>query len=173
MAMPLAEEFDAEEVIEAVQGGDRYAFEELVRVQGRWVRGVVFGVLGKRECVDDVCQQVWTAVWQRIGELRDVRSWRGWLYRMARNHAIDAGRDLTRQRAQTREVSLGRFATTAPQSGDDGDSRPACAVPRAVRAAAFERLVIQRNRRRDGSSGGLRGDATCTRAAPVARSPGR
>lgn len=102
MAMPRTEEFDAEEpVIDAIRGGDRYAFDELVRRQGRWVRGVVFGVLGRRDCVDDVTQQVWTAVWQRIGELRDTKSWRSWLYRMARNFAIDAGRDLTRRRNQS------------------------------------------------------------------------
>jgi RNA polymerase sigma-70 factor (ECF subfamily) len=99
MAMPFAEEFDAEEpVIEAIRGGDRYAFGEFVRRRNRWVRGVIFGVLGDRECVDDVAQQVWSAVWQRIGELRDSRSWRPWLYRLARNAAIDAGREITRRR---------------------------------------------------------------------------
>lgn len=101
MAMPRTEDFDAEApVIDAIRGGDRYAFDELVRRQGRWVRGVVFGVLGQRDCVDDVTQQVWTAVWQRIGELRDLKSWRSWLYRLTRNLSIDAGRELTRRRNQ-------------------------------------------------------------------------
>jgi len=99
MAMPFAEDFEAEEpVIEAIRGGDRYGFEEFVRRRNRWVRGVIFGVLGNRDCVDDVSQQVWTAVWQRIGELRDNRSWRPWLYRLARNAAVDAGRAITRRR---------------------------------------------------------------------------
>jgi len=99
MASPKADEFDAElPVIDAIRGGDRYAFDELVRRQGRWTRGVIFGVLGRRDLVDDVAQQVWTAVWQRIGELRETKSWRSWLYRMARNFAIDAGRDVTRRR---------------------------------------------------------------------------
>ena len=97
--MPLAEEFDSEEpVIEAIRSGDRYAFQEFVCRRNRWVRGVIFGVLGNRECVDDVSQQVWSAVWQRIGELRDNRSWRPWLYRLARNAAVDAGREITRRR---------------------------------------------------------------------------
>lgn len=114
MAMPLAEEFDAEEpVIDAIRGGDRYAFEELVRRQGRWIRGVVFGVLGRQDCVDDVAQQVWMAVWQRIGELRDTKSWRSWMYRLARNLAIDAGRELTRRRTQFRPT--GDDPTTVPE----------------------------------------------------------
>lgn len=101
MAIPRADEFDAEvPVIDAIRGGDRFAFEELVKRQGRWIRGVIFGVLGRRDLVDDVAQQVWTTVWQRIGELRETKSWRSWLYRMARNFSIDAGRDVTRRRSQ-------------------------------------------------------------------------
>src|SRR3989337_3051804 len=106
MAMAVADEFDAEEpVIEAIRGGDRYAFEEFVRRRNRWVRGVIFGVLGNRGCVDDVSQQVWSAVWQRIGELRDSRSWRPWLYRLARNAATDAGREITRRRNAVRTLA--------------------------------------------------------------------
>ena len=104
--MPLTDDLDAEEsVIEAIQGGDRYAFEEFLARQNRWVRGVIFGVLGDKDCVDDVTQQVWTAVWQRDGELRDGASWRPWLYRLARNAAIDAGRELTRRRKRVQTVA--------------------------------------------------------------------
>ncbi len=85
--------------IEAIQRGDHAAFRELVRDHGRWVRGVIFGVLGNSDRVDDVCQQVFTALWTRIGELRDVERWRPWVYRLARNAAVDAGRSVARQRA--------------------------------------------------------------------------
>lgn len=123
MAMPLRDDLDTEEpVIEAIQSGDRYAFEEFLRRQNRWVRGVVFGVLGDKDCVDDVTQQVWTAVWQRIGELRDGARWRPWLYRLARNAAIDAGRELTRRRKHVRSVAGDvpeRRVEAAPPGGLD------------------------------------------------------
>ena len=108
--MPLAEceSYDAElPVIEAVRAGDRYAFGELVRRHDCWVRGVVYGVLGDRDAVDDVVQQAWTSAWQRIGELLDANRWRPWLYRLARNAAIDAGRDATRRRARFAALSAG------------------------------------------------------------------
>ena len=85
-------------VVEAIQRGDAYAFRELLRRQDRWVRGIVFGVLGKPDRVDDVTQQIWTQVWQRNRELRDATNWKPWLYRLARNAAIDTGRRSTRQR---------------------------------------------------------------------------
>ncbi len=101
MAMALAHEFDPEApVVEAIRGGDRCAFAEFVRRHNDWVRGVIFGVLGRADALDDVSQQVWTTVWQRIGELRATQSWRSWLYRMARNAAVDAGREASRQRAR-------------------------------------------------------------------------
>jgi RNA polymerase sigma-70 factor (ECF subfamily) len=107
MAMAQSDAFDAEEpVIEAIRAGDRYAFSEFVRRQNGWVRGAIYGVLGERDQVDDVAQHAWTNVWKRIGELRDAKSWRPWLYRLVRNAAIDAGRDVTRRRRQAQGLAM-------------------------------------------------------------------
>jgi RNA polymerase sigma-70 factor (ECF subfamily) len=99
MAVPLRDEFELEEpVIAAIRTGDRYAFGEFVRRHEAWVRSVIYSVLGRTDGIDDAAQIVWTSVWQRIGELRDPQSWRAWLYRLARNAAVDAGREQTRRR---------------------------------------------------------------------------
>ena len=95
MTMAVSANHDPER---AIRGGDHPAFEEVMRRQGRWVSGVIFGVLGDRDRVEDVAQQVWLAVWSRIGELRAVDRWRPWLYRLARNAAVDAGRAVSRDR---------------------------------------------------------------------------
>lgn len=102
MAMPNPASFDEEgPVVEAIQSGDRFAFAELLKRHDGWVRGVIFGVLGRQDSLDDVAQHAWTAFWMRIGELRDSTKWRPWLYRLARNAAVDAGRDLTRRRSRS------------------------------------------------------------------------
>lgn len=103
MTVAMANDFDPEEpVIEAIRSGDRFAFEELVRRHTGWVRTVVFGVLGHQDRVDDVVQQVWATVWSRIKELRDPQRWRPWLYRLTRNAALDAGRELARHQGRLR-----------------------------------------------------------------------
>ncbi len=105
MEMAACESHDSDApVIEAIRSGDRYAFTELVRRHNGWVRGVVFGVLGDADVVEDAVQHVWTSVWQRIGELRDLRRWRTWLYRLARNAAIDFGREVTRRRRRRKQL---------------------------------------------------------------------
>ena len=113
MSTVLPDTYDAEHsVIEAICQGDRYAFAEFAHRNDPWVRAVIFGVLGRRQHLDDVCQQAWTRFWEQIPKLRDTRRWRPWLYRLARNVAVDAGRELTRRRRLVR--STGRAPAAAP-----------------------------------------------------------
>lgn len=87
-----------QELFEALSAGDEQALAEFVHRNEAWVRGVVFSALSDTDALDDVMQKVWLAVWQRCGQLEDTRRWRHWLYRMARNAAIDFGRKKQRRR---------------------------------------------------------------------------
>ena len=119
MAMAWPNEVDPEQpVLDAIRNGDPYAFGDLVRRHDRWVRGAIFGVLGDRDRLDDVAQQVWMAMWERIGELRDPGRWRPWLYRIARNAAIDAGRDSSRRRDRTQPGDPGLLHRPSGQTAD-------------------------------------------------------
>ncbi|MFO0973410.1 MAG: RNA polymerase sigma factor [Phycisphaerae bacterium] len=99
MAAGAADE-DAQLVDRARRGGRDApgALEALVRRHDRWVRGVVYTTLGRPGAVDDVVQQIWINVCSQIGTLADPTRWRGWLFRLARNAAIDAGQRSTRER---------------------------------------------------------------------------
>ncbi len=125
--MTLAvKEVDPEQpVVEAVLQGDRYAFGELVSRHSDWVRAVIFGVLGDQDRIDDVLQQVWTTFWEQIDKLRDPARWRPWLYRLARNAAVDAGREVTRDRKATsalgEQLAVHRNGQSARH--DAGDQR--------------------------------------------------
>ncbi|MCK6485875.1 MAG: RNA polymerase sigma factor [Phycisphaerae bacterium] len=87
-----------QELIAAVRGGNRSAWDSLIRQNERWVRGVVFSTTGNPRIVDDVCQQVWAHAWQQFDTLAHDDKWKAWLYRLARNAAIDAGERAGRQR---------------------------------------------------------------------------
>lgn len=118
-------------VVEAAQQGDEFAFGELLRRQDRWVRGVVMGVLGDRDRLDDVAQQVWTTVWQKIGSLKDTARWRPWLYRIARNAAVDA----CRASSSRRELPVGEF-------GDSGtDATPVTHLVTGEKDAAVRSAI--------------------------------
>ncbi len=85
-------------VLAAIQQGDAHALAELMQRHGAWVKGVVFGVMGRPDEVDDVAQRVWIQVWREAHKLEDLSRWRVWLYRIARNAATDAGRRRQRRR---------------------------------------------------------------------------
>jgi len=89
--MALITDAGDHELIAAAQRGERGALDVFVRRHDGWVRNVVYATIGNPWLVDDVVQHVWTKVWQQIGTLMDPLRWRSWLYRLAKNAAIDAG----------------------------------------------------------------------------------
>lgn len=96
---PLELDYDPQQpVIEAIQAGDTHAMAGFIQSQERWVRAVVFGVVGRAGELDDVCQKVWIQVWRECRSLTDTTRWRPWLYRIARNAATDSLRSGLRRR---------------------------------------------------------------------------
>lgn len=119
MGMPAAEKHDHDLLlIEALREGDAACLDEFIQRHDRWVRGVVYGVVGNASAVDDVMQKVWVSVWRRSKTLDDPRRWKTWLYRMARNAAIDSGRKVKRRRGLWTKLSEG-FAGRPAISHDD------------------------------------------------------
>ncbi len=85
-------------LVAAAQQGERSALDLLVRRHDCWVRRVMYANVGNATFVDDIVQTVWSTVWKQIGTLADRERWRGWLYRLAKNAAIDAGQKAHRER---------------------------------------------------------------------------
>ncbi len=84
-------------LVQQAQRGDRVAADRLVADHNNCVRSAVYAVTGRVDVVDDIAQQVWTRVWERLGTLREPSRLRSWLYTIARNTALDvsiAGRQL-------------------------------------------------------------------------------
>jgi len=125
MAVPLTDQLEHDQdvdLIEAIQVGDDSALSDLIDRNERWVRGVVFAAIGDAGALDDVMQKVWLSVWQRSKQLDDTRRWRHWLYRTARNAAIDFGRKKTRRRKLWKALSqemAGHDAGAQPGPGPD------------------------------------------------------
>lgn len=78
-----------EVLIVRCQMGDDKAFERLVeRYQGR-LRYFVRGLLGEADKAEDVLQNVWLTVLRKLSSLRTPEAFSVWLYRIARNKALN------------------------------------------------------------------------------------
>ena len=81
------------ELVTQAQGGDRNAFNELVRIHARGVFNVVYHMCGDALVAEDAAQETFIRAWQNLTSYRPQTSLRNWLYRIAFN----AGTDMLRK----------------------------------------------------------------------------
>lgn len=87
--------------LERVRGGDREAFSEIYRDLSGPVYTVIWRIVCHRELAEDLTQDLFVKLFCSPPE-PSVKSPRAWIFRMARNLAIDALR--TRHTSQSEEL---------------------------------------------------------------------
>ncbi|HEX3839471.1 MAG TPA: sigma-70 family RNA polymerase sigma factor [Acidimicrobiales bacterium] len=120
-------EFAHIELVDLARGGDRSAFEELVRVTSGDIYALAFRLSGDEQDARDIVQETYLRAYRSIRKFRGEASFSTWLYRITANCASTArGR-----RRRLRQVSI------------DSDPRwadlPADPDPDALASATVER----------------------------------
>lgn len=77
------------ELIARAQGGDLFAFEELVRRYGRRVYGVALRIVRRHDLADDVVQEAFVRAHQHIQRFDLERPFGPWICRIASNLAVN------------------------------------------------------------------------------------
>jgi len=72
----------------AAREGDKDALRELLLRNWGWLKGLVYGVLGRGEDVDDCLQDICVRVISKIGSLREPERFRPWLAVLAKREAL-------------------------------------------------------------------------------------
>jgi RNA polymerase sigma-70 factor (ECF subfamily) len=93
------------ELIERAKGGDDAAFNEIVLATRRRVLGTIARLIGRREDVEDVGQQVFLRLYLSLDQLRTPDVFDPWLYRLTVNAAYDYLRK-QRRRSEMRMADL-------------------------------------------------------------------
>jgi RNA polymerase sigma-70 factor (ECF subfamily) len=84
---------DSEEtLVRSAQGGDRAAFEELVRRTSRLVFARLYLETGNTHQAEDLLQETLLTAYLSISQVTEPAKFRSWLLRIAQNQAIDAVR---------------------------------------------------------------------------------
>jgi len=81
-------ETDNDLVAKSLQGNQK-AFRQLIERHHATAYAVVRGVLGDRDGVEDVLQQVYIKIFKGLGGFRGDAQLSTWIYRIARNQALD------------------------------------------------------------------------------------
>jgi len=84
----------SDEILAAhVAQGDQTAFETLYDRHASMVLGITLRIIGERAVAEDIVQETFWRMWQSVDAYQSQRgSFTGWLFRIARNLAIDAYR---------------------------------------------------------------------------------
>lgn len=123
-------------LVEAVRGGDQDAFGRLYARYAPMVHGIVLSRVPSIE-VDDLVQDVFLTVLNKINSLRDADRFGGWVAMIARNRAMD----FHRTKRETEELSpdIPHGATV----DDDGEAARALAAIRGLPEAYRETLILR------------------------------
>lgn len=80
---------DDDEILDLVAAGRHHAFDLVVTRHGGRVRRYLRQTVGDDPALDDLTQDVFVRVFRAASERKKRGSFRGWLYRIARNVAVD------------------------------------------------------------------------------------
>ncbi|MBX2804168.1 MAG: sigma-70 family RNA polymerase sigma factor [Myxococcales bacterium] len=101
----------------AARGGDRSAFERLVRAHMHAVCAITTAVMSSTAAAEEVAQETFVQAWQRLHTLRDPARFGSWVRGIARNRARDA------RRSRRRRPEDGPDPAVLPAPHPDPDQR--------------------------------------------------
>ena len=109
-----------EELVARSRGGDRSAFEQLVRRTARMVYARQYLETRDAHRAEDLAQETYLLAWRSIGQLADASGFRAWLLSIARSVATDA----YRRDARKKRYSRGKREDFEAASGGLRDPTP-------------------------------------------------
>lgn len=104
------------QLVQAVLGGDRDAFDALVARYQNLIAGVAWRYGVRRDDIEDVVSEVLIKAYRNLHLFRPDYPFSTWLYRLAVNHVVDRGRKARKERGRTEMPE--QLADTRPAPGD-------------------------------------------------------
>jgi RNA polymerase sigma-70 factor (ECF subfamily) len=108
---PLGSSLSDQELVRGYLGGDPKAFDQLYERHHRSVFLLVRQYFHQRERAEEVFQEVFMKVLERLDRFQSEGSFRAWLFTVSRNHCID------RLRYQARRPETAASALGDPEEG--------------------------------------------------------
>jgi len=125
-------------LVERFRGGDRAAFDALVRRYQKPIYWLALRYTGNDADAQDVAQRALVQAFVRVRELRDGGAFRTWVYRMAANLSLNLVRDRKPAVALSDEVAVA--VAPEPLVEEEAQRRLRAAV---ARLPPQQRLVVE------------------------------
>src|SRR5262245_55266533 len=106
---------DEADLLKKAQGGNLFAFEEIVRRYQRRAYAVAVRIVRRHDLADDVVQEAFLRAWQSLASFDLARPFGPWIARISANLAINHVRSPV---AREQELPDGHAETPAPSGAD-------------------------------------------------------
>ena len=97
----VPQELDQAELVAAAKGGDKRAFEELVRATYADVYTLAYRLTGNEEDASDVVQEAYLRAYKGLKRFRGEARFSTWMYRITANAAATLVQERRRRRAES------------------------------------------------------------------------
>lgn len=102
----MVETAEEQKLVRASQSGDASAFEDLVRHYQKMIHSVTFRMSGSWADAQDLAQETFIQAYRQIGNFRGESQFSSWLYRIAINQCLNAGKSTQRRAKLGEELKL-------------------------------------------------------------------
>ena len=154
------------ELVKQLQAGELKAFDELFERYRSGILAYVVGITHDRGIAEEVTQDCFLALIRHRDRLNPRRSVSGWLYRVARNRAIDVIRH------RKFEVLPGdEYLDVPKEEGDDVPMAESALVQKEDRQALLDAMHILSDREKELLVLRFHGDLTFKEIAEVVKRP--
>ncbi|WP_425392152.1 RNA polymerase sigma factor [Ekhidna sp.] len=89
---------NADDLIERARAGDEHSFNQLVGLWYKRIYNYAYKQCSVEEIASDITQRTFIAVFRNLKKLKDVGSFKPWIYRIATNYCHEEGRKMSRAR---------------------------------------------------------------------------
>jgi RNA polymerase sigma-70 factor (ECF subfamily) len=154
------------ELVKRLQAGELKAFDELFEQYRSGILAYVIGITHDRGIAEEITQDCFLALVKHRDRLNPRRSVSGWLYRVARNRAIDV------MRHRKFEVLPGdEYLDVQNEEGGDVPMPESALVQKEERQALLDAMHILSDREKELLMLRFRGDLTFKEISEVVKRP--
>jgi len=94
-----------DDLIKRCRDGDQRAMEQIVKRYEKQVYNTAFGIVGNREDAQDVTQDVFLTIWNKIGQFKFRSKFSTWIYQIAKNQSLNLKNLKKRRQTDATEIN--------------------------------------------------------------------
>jgi len=91
-------------LIKRCRDGDQRAMEQIVKLYEKQVYNTAFGIVGNQEDAQDITQDVFLTIWNKIGQFKFRSKFSTWIYQIAKNQSLNLKNLKKRRRTDATEI---------------------------------------------------------------------